>query len=399
MPDGTLVAVHLVGTEQTLSEKHIIRFVFLDFANLPHDRDELTFSPVALCHGHQWKLQFYPGGDRDSCEENNFLSLFLQCISAKEDCKVKAKFAFRVPSMGYNAMGDQEITTAFGKDNCSGFTDFLLRSDVLDPFEDFLVDRNLTIEIDIQVYMDKTPAWRPKKTMLLDLMKILESAKDSGDVKFQVGREEFSAHRPILQVRAPELAALVKGYPSDTPIPIQDIKPSVFRSLLHFVYTDDVPKPEELKNEARELLDAADRFGCKGLKLAAEAELAESGITVDTAAEIILFADGKTCALLKEVAIDFFASNPTSVMSSSGWAKLRESASLLAELMEVLVNNNKKRSAPADDSDEERDTKRMCVSSLRRKLDEKGLDVDGSREMLIRRLEEGENDVGSDNSS
>jgi hypothetical protein len=54
------------------------------------------------------------------------------------------------------------------------------------------------------------------------------------------------------------------------------------------VYTDDVPKPEELRNEARELLDVADRFGCKGLKLAAEAELAESGITVDTAAEIIM---------------------------------------------------------------------------------------------------------------
>jgi hypothetical protein len=41
----------------------------------------------------------------------------------------------------------------------------------------------------------------------------------------------------------------------------------------------------------------------------------------------------------------------------------------------------------------------MRVSYLRRKLDEKGLDVDGSRKMLIHRLEEGENDVGSDNSS
>jgi hypothetical protein len=36
---------------------------------------------------------------------------------------------------------------------------------------------------------------------------------------------------------------------------------------------------------------------------------------------------------------------------------------------------------------------------LRRKLDDKGLDVDGSREMLIRRLKEGENEDGYDNLS
>jgi hypothetical protein len=38
----------------------------------------------------------------------------------------------------------------------------------------------------------------------------------------------------------------------------------------------------------------------------------------------------------------------------------------------------------------------MRVSTLRRKLDEKGLDVDGSREMLISRLEDGD---GSENAS
>jgi hypothetical protein len=53
-----------------------------------------------------------------------------------------------------------------------------------------------------------------------------------------------------------------------------------------------------------------------------------------------------------------------------------------------LLSSNKKSPAPANA--EERDYKRMCVSSLRRKLDERGLDVDGSRDMLIRRLEEGE---------
>jgi hypothetical protein len=63
----------------------------------------------------------------------------------------------------------------------------------------------------------------------------------------------------------------------------------------------------------------------------------------------------------------------------------------------AVLAGNKKRSAVADA--DERDFKRMCVSSLRRKLDERGLDVDGSREMLIRRLDEGEEDDDSSISS
>jgi hypothetical protein len=135
------------------------------------------------------------------------------------------------------------------------------------------------------------------------------------------------------------------------------------------VFANDV---EDLSNEARELLDVADRFGCKGLKLVAEAELVASGILVDTVADLILLGDGKNCALLKEAAIELFAENAKSVKASPGWAKLRESVDLLDEVMAVLVNNNKRTPAPADDSDGERDYKRMRVSTLPRKLAEEG---------------------------
>jgi hypothetical protein len=252
------------------------------------------------------------------------------------------------------------------------------------------VDGNLTIDVDMQVYKDESPFWEPKSELNVDFMKILESANQSGDVTFQVGTAVFSTHRLVLEARAPVLAALAEDCPSGIPIPIQDIKPSAFRSLLRFVYANDV---EDFHDEARDLLDVANRFGCKGLKLAAEAELASSGISVDTAADMILLGDAKNCALLKEAAIDFFAKNAESVKASPGWAKLRESAALLDELMEVVVNNNKKGSDPADF--DERDYKQIRISTLRRKLDDKSLDVDGSREMLISRLENAENGNGS----
>jgi hypothetical protein len=80
----------------------------------------------------------------------------------------------------------------------------------------FLVNGSLTIEVDIKGYKYEAPAWRPKKTLHLDMKKILESAKQPGDVKFHVGSEEVPAHRYILEARAIELAAIAKDYPSDS---------------------------------------------------------------------------------------------------------------------------------------------------------------------------------------
>jgi speckle-type POZ protein len=378
-----------------LSKKHTIRVVFHNFANLPHDRLKHTECPVTLCHGYEWKVLLFPGGDATSNRDTVHVSLYLDCISGESyDYEFKAKYAVRVPSADYSEDIDRDEHIYRSGASVLGYSDFLVRNKVLDPSTVLLVDGNLTIEVDIQVYVDKLHAFRPKTTLNVDMIKLLESAEQSGDVDFQVGTEIFPAHRLMLEARAPELAALAKDSSPDTPIPIQGVKPSSFRSLLRFVYGNAVPESEELLNEARELLDVANRFGCKGLKLLAEAELVESSITVDTAADLILIVDAKNCALLKEAAVEFFAENAKSVKASPGWANLRESAALLDELMDVVFIN-KKRPAPAYQSDEETDYKRMCVSTLRRKLEEKGLDVDGSREMLISRIEQGEDSSGN----
>jgi hypothetical protein len=406
MPGGKLVAVghvggeqQVVGREEVLSEMHRIRVVFHDFATLPHSRAEKTTSSALLCHGYQWKLQLYPGGHLDSYEDEVWVSLYLHCVSAEQDdIKVKAKSTFFVPPVNYSRddwVDEHEFL--FRDASGTGYKNIFLRSDVLDPSKGFLVDGNLTIEVDIQVYMEKLAAFRPKTTLPLDMMKLLESMKHS-DVTFQVGAEKFSVHRLILEARIPELAALIEGCSPDTPIQIQGVKPSAFRSLLRFVYGNAVPDSEEVVSEARDLLDVANRFGCTGLKLLAEAELVDSGITVDTAADLMLLGDAKNCALLKEAAVDFFVENAKSVKASPGWAKILESAALLDELLDVVFIN-KKRPAPADESgDEGRDYKRMCVSTLRRKLEDKGLDVDGSREMLISRIEQGEDTSGNSSS-
>jgi hypothetical protein len=95
-------------------------------------------------------------------------------------------------------------------------------------------------------------------------------------------------------VRAPPLAELAVDNPSDTPILIKGVEPSLFRIFLRYVCTDDVPKPEDFLKVARELLGVANRFGCKSLKFAAETELAAFGITVDIAVDMIMYVGGCT---------------------------------------------------------------------------------------------------------
>lgn len=113
------------------------------------------------------------------------------------------------------------------------------------------------------------------------------------------------------------------------------------------------------------------------MKLIVEAEIVKAGIEAENAAKLLLFADAHSCALLREVALEFCLSHPKAIKESKGWEQLRESPDLLAELLG---------SSPTQFSKWDYDT--MRVASLRQKLDARGLEVDGTRETLIRRLTE-----------
>ena len=383
---------HVGGQEQFPSAWKTIRTQFHDFADLPSERYDCTESPVLQCHGLEWQIQLYPGGDTESSEDDVFISLRLWCKSCTNTNKIKAKFNIRVPSAG--RVVDGAFHKFFKKDVAWGFNEYAKREDVLKPSNNYLPDGNLTVEVDIQVMLDKPPVWTPTNTISADMLAFLDAADAlNTDVTFEVASEDAKecvyAHGQILAARCPTLASLAEGCDPDTPIPIGDVQADVFRMLLRFIYAGEVPSKKVIHEQAKDIIRVADRFGCTGLKLTAEAELATAGITTENAAELILFADGTNCALLKETAMEFFVKNSQAVMKSDGFEQVKESPAIMAELMVVGFGGSTERPAPSD-PDGERDYKRMRVSALRRKLDEKGFDVDGSKEMLISRLEAAE---------
>ena len=75
-----------------------------------------------------------------------------------------------------------------------------------------------------------------------------------------------------------------------TSVPITDVKPDVFRLLLWYVYGGSITEGD-LKQHAKDIIDAADKYSIVNLKLEAEAVYVESTeITIDNAMDNLLYA-------------------------------------------------------------------------------------------------------------
>lgn len=249
----------------------------------------------------------------------------------------------------------------------------------------------------------------------------------NGDNDLQNQYKYYKAHKMILAIRAKILYELVCGESSSTSTTEEDdedddntivvdlpgVDVETFETMLEHVYTVKRPLIENAQT-AMKLLVAADRFCLPELKLYVESVLADKFVDESNAAELLLFGDSHSCALLKEIAMDVCVSDPNSVMKTPGWTLIEESDTILSEILKHThtgcrhhfyhndTNNdnddnenekNKNNSNREDkkgtchkDNDDNVDLDRLDVFSLRERLNEAGLDVDGSRETLMGRL-------------
>jgi speckle-type POZ protein len=103
------------------------------------------------------------------------------------------------------------------------------------------------------------------------------------DVRFCVGGQKFAAHRCVLSARSPVFnaqlfGAMREGTTTQDCIQIDDMMPQVFKTLLHFLYTDALPETDGKDDEAasaamaQHLLEAADRYDMQRLKMICEGQ-------------------------------------------------------------------------------------------------------------------------------
>jgi speckle-type POZ protein len=107
----------------------------------------------------------------------------------------------------------------------------------------------------------------PPSDLHKHLGELLQS-QEGADVMFHVSGESFAAHKAILAARSPVFKAEFFGgmveRRSDS-VEIKDMEAAVFKSMLHFIYTDMAPEldgdlePQAAVTMAQHLLAAADR--------------------------------------------------------------------------------------------------------------------------------------------
>jgi len=193
----------------------------------------------------------------------------------------------------------------------------------------------------------------------------------------------FHAHRPILQKCAPTLYEMCRKSDGSgiTRVSITDVSPEIFKHMIYYAYGGKL-SADDLTDNAKDIINACDKYGVVHLKLEAEACYVESTtITMDNMMDNLLYADAKNLALLKEAVMDYILANKGDIMGKVSFSNV--SGDMMTDLLAAVA-----RGEQSEGEGGRTDYNRMRVGALRKMLDEKGLDVDGSREAMIALLKE-----------
>lgn len=114
------------------------------------------------------------------------------------------------------------------------------------------------------------------------------------------------------------------------------------------------------------------------LKLEAEACLVETTVfSKEHVLDLLLYVESKNCALLKEVAMNFIVENRLDILKQVSFKDAP--SSMISDVSAAVA----RRYNVGLVKDSEGDYSTLRISYLRQRAIKKGLDVDGSREMLM----------------
>ena len=374
--------------------QHHCRAAFLDVLNEVADGQvESRVSPEFQSLDHRWRLDF------DDLEDDD-VSMVLRHLS-KGDIAVMFNLCV-IDCEGILLMRSKpKLFVAAGKTPYEHTSNYLgvKWSKV---HEAIRKGGPITVEIRMKLAETSTSSavspFIPTNPSACKVIQNLFMDKESADIVFEVSgstgkkssrkiaRTEpamFYAHRFIIQHCSTTLAEICESVVDQTrPIQVTDVSPSSFHRLLNYIYGGRV-STGYLKKNAKEIIDASDRYGIPYLKLEAEACLVEMTVfSEENVLDLLLYAESKNCALLKEVVMDFIVEKRVDVLKQVSFKDAP--GSMISDVLAAVA----RRYNVGLVEDSEGDYSTLRISDLRQRAHKKGLDVDGSREMLIAALEE-----------
>ncbi|CAD6267791.1 unnamed protein product [Miscanthus lutarioriparius] len=205
---------------------------------------------------------------------------------------------------------------------------------------------SFTVECMINVHSRRDPnsASLSSSDLHQHLGKLLEN-QSGVDVTFVVSGESISAHKSILAARSPIFMAEFFGNMlerSSQCVEIQDMHPTVFKAMLHYIYTDTVPEldnNDKIRNQLRPMRKRQAQDNLRG-RLTLD-------IGIGTVASTLALAEQHSFSQLKAKCIDFISGgsskNLKAVLETEGYRYLEASnPSLLTELLKAAHGKKRK---------------------------------------------------------
>ena len=354
-------------------------------------------SPEFMLLGNKWCLDIYPSGSRRAAE--GMTSIFLWNKSSKG---IEIEFGVSINDGKGKQVAHKRYSTPeyFGPPPADGkgWLHFAERSTLMNC----LVNGTLIVEVHMRLFApvkSSPPPFIPVNSVAKRIQGLFLDEKYS-DIVFEVVGENmrkdnatkvtktapiaFPAHRLIVENCSSIFANLCESHgDGTTPIQINDVKPDIFRHLLSYIYGGKL-SDDGMKSHAKEIIEAADKYGVVDLKLEAEACFVEgTTFTIENVMALLHYAESKNLALLKEVAMDYMMENRDEVIEKLSFADLP--GTLVKDVLVATARGERKNGA-AKVLHVDSQYNALRISELRKLAHEKGLNIDGSREMLIAAL-------------
>uniref|UniRef100_A0A0G4HCC5 BTB domain-containing protein n=1 Tax=Chromera velia CCMP2878 TaxID=1169474 RepID=A0A0G4HCC5_9ALVE len=171
----------------------------------------------------------------------------------------------------------------------------------------------------------------PPSTILGDLKEFLDSG-DFADVEFVVDGEVIRAHKMVCARCSYFRTLFLGGFAESTKkrVEIQLCSKEVFKSLLQYLYTDNLEIPLD---QAMDVFVAADQFGIDRLKVLCESRILKS-IDVENAASILQAADQHNAVGLRSRCLDFLLRNFDQVSRTESFEQMaKANVNLVIEVL------------------------------------------------------------------
>lgn len=304
--------------------------------------DSCSFSAEAN-NNLRWRLRVYPRGIAGS---SNYVSVFLIKIENFQNAQtcIYQNMHLSILDGQRNRQNTQKAayTSNFSSEN--GFKDYMLRSDL----SRYVANSTLTFALNLTVITELVDTsnracdacFNPHEHRLLEDFGQLFHSREGSDIVLMVDDKKLNAHKSVLLARSPVFAAMFASDMAEkreSKISITDITYEALCEMLRFMYTGRVPEKEQVTVD---LLLAADKYDLKGLRAACEEVLCWKEHLVETAAEVLVLADGLGTLKLKKSIIDFIKLHAAEVARTDRWnSLLLEKPELLVDLMGIDTNS------------------------------------------------------------